>query len=368
MKTTINRAALTQALKTCAGVADNKVPSPNLKSVLLRPAPGLIQAIATDLNVTVTIDVPATGTVAPVSMLVPAKRMLEVVSAAPGTEVSLSFDGGSFVEVKSGRWTGQVPTSGNPRDFPKVAECKSGLRPVPPESLQAVLKGCLPSVCKDETRFHLNGVLISAAAGVVRGVATDGHRLAKIERSCEHEWRPVIVPSKACRVIESVLDGAESLNVGVEDRWMFLRIGWLTIVSKLVDAQYPTWQQVVPQDHDNTATFDRTNLTESIERAKVALAGVDIPIVSLAINGDAKISARTSEGFTSDDLIDVEREGSDIGVAAAPAYLLDALRVLAGERVTLRCKGALDPLIFHPAGPKPTPDRGDLVVVMPMRT
>lgn len=368
MKITASRAAMVSALKTAAGVADQKTPNPILRSVVLRPGHGVLHVTAMDLNVTVTVNVEATiaGDRAP--FLVPAKRILELVANAPGTDVTLEHDGGSSVEVRAGRWKGQVPTNGNPRDFPAMAEPNDVMWPVSPESMRTVLKSCLPSICEDETRFHLNGIALVATGGVLRGISTDGHRMAKIERSCDHEWRPVILPAKACKVVMAALDGAEELMVSVEKQRMFARIGWMTIAAKLVDAQFPPWEHIVAQSkRTSTVTFDRSAFAESLDRAKVALGNVEAPKVHLEINGVAKITARTTEGFSSDDIVDVEREGKEVDVAADPNYLSEALRVLGGERVSLTCGDELDPLLFHPDGVPPAVSGGDFVLVLPMR-
>lgn len=365
----MNRAALVSALKTCASVADPKSPSAFCKSVLLRAGKKSVEAIATDLNLTVRIDVPATGIEKPTSVVVPAARMLEVVNAAPGQEVSIEFEGGSAIEVKAGRWRGQVPLGGNPREFPGIPEHDAAFQSVPTSALADVIKGCKASICEDETRFHLCGIFLGAGNGVLHGVSTDGHRLTRMERPCAATWAPVIVPTKALKVLGETVDGADDVEILVEKSRMFVKAGWALLVIRLVDAAYPPWQQVVPaKPPKNAATFERAEMLSALDRARVAFGNAEIKHVHVDINGEARLTSQSTDGFYSSDEIDVDREGGEIATAANVKYLADALRVVGGERAVLRQGGPLEPIVIHAGeGPVPTIESGSFVMVLPAR-
>lgn len=364
MKITINRAALVAALKLAAQAADTKSTMPQLKCVLLRVDGKRLTVAATDLNVSVTTAVPCAGDAAGVA-LVGATPLLKVAERMAGDEVTLTAADANLV-IASGRSKATEPTL-PARDFPKVREPQHSTSEIDAAALRTVIEACLPATCTDETRFHLNGVLLHFMGDRVRGAATDGHRLHL--RTATHATalktsHGVIVPRRGLGLVLKLLDGAATVRVGIEGSHMFVVTDRATLAVKLIDAQFPPVEQVIPKSA-RAATLDAAALVEALRR--VSLAATEARGVGLDSKGSELHVSATDGDRSASDVIDVEAGPGTIAHGAAAHYLIEAVQSLGCEQIDVHVQGKLDPLIFAAAGAAPTFDAGNLAVVMPMR-
>ncbi len=227
-----------------------------------------------------------------------------------------------------------------------------------------MIERTLFSVCNDETRFHLNGVFFESDGSKSRMVSTDGHRLSKVERTIANGPKlsaGVIIPKKGLLEIRKVLDAGPSCKLAIKTPHLFLVQDDIAIAVKLIDAQFPPYEQVVPKDHKRVVTVDRVRLIDALRRAQ---------LMSSETRG-VKLAA-TKEGITitsdNPDLGEVREEmeaeytGEPIAIGFNPKYVVELLTQMASEQVTISLGGELDPGLFKPL-------TGDdyLGVVMPMR-
>src|SRR6187549_1677103 len=241
-----------RGLRLAQGIADRKSTMPMLANVLLRTqGKNQLLVAATDLNVSLTAELKSTNA-SEGGITLGAKNLHELIANAPGDEITLKKADNHWAEIKSGKVTYRIV--GMPdRDFPKVPDHREATYATLESAvLREMIERTLFSVCNDETRFHLNGVLFESNGSKARMVSTDGHRLSKVERTLPggpQLTAGVIIPKKGVLEIKRVLDGASSCKLAVKTPYVFLQADDLVLAVKLIDAQFPPYEQVVPKDH-----------------------------------------------------------------------------------------------------------------------
>jgi DNA polymerase III subunit beta len=363
MEFRINKTEFLRGLRFAQSIADRKSTMPMLANVLLRTqGKSQLLVAATDLNVSLTAELKSTNAQEG-AFTVGAKNLFEIISSAPGDEIALRKADNHWAEIRSAKVNYRVVGMAD-RDFPKVPEHREATF-VEIESgiLREMIERTLFSVCNDETRFHLNGVLFEANGELSRMVSTDGHRLSKVERrlSCPKLTTGVIIPKKGLLEMRRLLESGETCKVAVKTPHLFLSQGDISLAVKLIDAQFPPYEQVVPKDPKRTVTIDRIRLIDALRRAQ--LMSSETRGVKIAI--DAGVLTVTSDN---PDLGEVREEiegdykGDRISIGFNPKYVVELLSQMNSDQVTLGLSGELDPGLFRPLS-----NDDYLGVVMPMR-
>jgi DNA polymerase-3 subunit beta len=364
MEFKIDKATLLAALRRAAGVADAKSTMPILGMACLRVTDAQLTVVGTDLNLTTLTTLTVIGA-KPGGLCVKAKALLDIVANLPGNEASIKKVENNWCEVKAGKVAYKVV--GVPdRDFPKVpdhrevtfVEWAAG-------DLAAMLDRTLFSVCNDETRFHLNGVLLELTGKAARAVSTDGHRLSKADRRLDTKItlsQGVIVPKKGAQEVKKMLDGGKAVELAVKTPYLFVRRDSALLAVKLIDAQFPPYDQVIPKDHKRRAVVDAALLKDAVKRC--ALMASETRGLRMTFQGPT-LTLRTEDPDVGEvvEELDCEFTGEPITVGVNPKYVEDLLPQVGDGAVVIELKAELDPIAFKPAD---DPD-GFVGVVMPMR-
>ena len=245
-----------------------------LANVLLRTqGKGQLLVAATDLNVSLTAELKSQNAHEG-GLTLAAKNLYELIANAPGEDVTLKKADNHWAEIRSGKVT--YRNVGMPdRDFPRIPDHReASYATVESAVLREMIERTLFSVCNDETRFHLNGVYFESDGSNVRMVSTDGHRLSKVERTIPNGPKlsaGVIIPKKGLLEIKKVLEAGPSCKLAIKTPHLFLVHEDTAIAVKLIDAQFPPYEQVVPKDHKKVITVDRVRLIDALRRAQLAL-------------------------------------------------------------------------------------------------
>lgn len=329
MKITINRVALTRALKLAASTAEPKSPQPMLACVHLRAAGSAVHLTATDLTVSTTTKLGA-AVAEGGGVVVDARAILDRVGSLAGDDVTIARDGSS-IDVGSGRARFKVPCLPD-RDFPKVIEAPGGWSAHDAASIVGAFSAALPAVCTDTTRFHLGGVFVDGA----HFVATDGHRLIA-HRIADSLGGKRIVPTKGVAQVIKVIGGAESCDLAWSDGAVFVRAGDVTIAVKLIDAQFPLWEQAVPTK-GRIVAVDRGELVGVIDRARKVAGDSDAVVLSFSsARAEIGVSARHADRGEYDDAIAMAGAwtGADLEMNFNARYVADVLATSGSDRCEL---------------------------------
>jgi DNA polymerase-3 subunit beta len=372
---------LEKLLARCQGVADKKSTMPVLANVLLSAEGSSLTVAATDLYLTISGSMEA-EIKRPGSVALPARDVHDRVKAMPDGPIKITVTNGSATTLQAVGSARRYTVHGLPgSDFPQLPEpaVDAATIEISVSMLQKLVKRTIFSISSDETRPHLNSALFECRAskggtpGIVRMVTTDGHRLSKMQLPVENlgAETTMLVPHKAMqelrKLFDDVLDNRDTAMVAITQTGpnAFFKLGGVRFSVKLIDAQFPPYDQVIPSTSERIVTAGRTAFMDALKA--VSLAASDRTYgVKLAIAPNAlRISSESPESGNGFDEIPVDYDGPEISVGFNAQYLQHVLAAMDVEdEVTIGLSGELDPAVLRPAGEG---SEDFVAVVMPMR-
>ncbi len=371
MKVTVERAALLRSLGHVHRVVERRTTIPILSNVLLRARDGGLQLKATDLDIEVTETIPAEVTTAG-STTVPAHVIYDIVRKLPeGAQVSLEIAGdGGQMQIRSGRsrFMLQALPEG---DFPDLAAGDLPHRfALPAGDLKRLIDKTQFAISTEETRYYLNGIFfntLDAGNGpVLRAVATDGHRLARVEMPAPQgaQGMPgVIVPRKAVAEIQKLVEnGEEAIDIELSSAKVRLTFGGVVLTSKLIDGTFPDYQRVIPQGNDKQLVVERADFAKAVDRVST-ISSERGRAVKLALNeGRLTLSVNNPDSGSATEEIEVDYDAPALDIGFNARYLLDITSQLDGDTALFKLADPGSPTLIQDRDGAPA-----LYVLMPMR-
>ena len=371
MKLAIERAALLRSLSHVQNVVERRTTIPILSNVMLRAHDESLHLTATDMDLSMAasevgrIETPGATTVA-------AHTLFEIVRKLPdGAEVVLEqAPDASELSLRAARSVFTLPAL--PADeFPAMDLDELDVRfAIPAADLRRLVDKTRFAISTEETRYYLNGIHLHAAgsgpAAVLRGVATDGHRLAKIELALPagaDAMPSIIVPRKTVAELRKLVDTVEGdVQVAVSPTRIQFILERAVLVSRLIDGTFPDYERVIPVGNEKiahlatkafAAAVDRVS-TISTERARAVKLRFD--------DGRLTSSAVSTEAGRAEEEIDAEYASEALEIGFNSRYILDMLAEVEGDTVRMEMANPAAPtLVQDPA------DTSTVYVLMPMR-
>ncbi|MGH9894521.1 MAG: DNA polymerase III subunit beta, partial [bacterium] len=241
MKNCFDRDELLHPLQSLIGVVDRQQSMPILGHVLIDSLASSVTLVATDAEVELSIEIPHRAEEPPWAFTVPGRMLYEICRSLPGgASVEISVSEGQAT-VRSGRGRFSLMSFAAP-DFPRIGMCPERARlSVASGDLKTLLEETHVAMAVQDVRYYLNGMLLERHARGLRGVATDGHRLAIRDIDLPQEGQEpvaVIVPRKAVTELLRVLPGgSDEVQLVIGETHLQVRVGALTLTSKLVDGR-----------------------------------------------------------------------------------------------------------------------------------
>lgn len=368
MKLSISRDALLKPLQAVMGVVERKQTMPILANVLLDALDDGLKVTATDLEVELVAKGTAEQVEVPGDITVPGRKLLDIARALPsGAMLDIQLQGDRLT-VKAGRSRFVLSTL-PAAEFPLVDDVEvAGRLELPQTALAELLSRTQFSMAQQDVRYYLNGLMLETGQGQLRGVATDGHRLAMCDISVENQdVKPgqVILPRKGVIELSRLLgnEGQVVLAIGVNHVQAVL--GDIRFTSKLIDGRFPEYERVIPTQGITTLTAAREVLRSALQRAAI-LSNEKYRGVRLGLGKDTlKVQANNPEQEEAQDEIEVQYDGAAMEIGFNVTYLLDALGVLGGETVEIDFVDASSSCLIR--DPEDDTARNAKYVVMPMR-
>lgn len=366
MHITIERTHLAKAVAHVQSVTEKRNTIPILGNVLLEADQGQLRLTATDMDVSMIEMVPCNVTVSGATT-VPAGLFHEILGKLPeGLEIELALDGETGrLRLRAGRSDFSLATL--PReDFPVVAtESMPTEFQIKGAEFGALIDKTRFAISKEGTRYYLTGIYLHAAEGAFIGVATDGHRLAKVELGAprgSEQLDGVIIPAKTIAEIRKLVDGDDLLEIGISDTKIQVAAGNVQLISKLIDGTYPDYQQVIPTGNDKTLIVDRDAFMAAVDRVSIVAADRTRAVKIAVQAGAVTIQANSAESGTATEHVEGDYDGAPMDIGFNARYLLDILRELKGDTTRFQFAEASKPTLVS----DPT-DATALYVLMPMR-
>ncbi len=371
MKLTIKKEEILKGLQRIQGVVEKKNTMPILANMLLTAKKDGVEIVATDLEIGLrgryAAEVAQPGAVA-----VSAKKMYEIVRELPSEEVELTVEENNWVRILSGH--SQFKLVGLPPDeypaLPDVAE--DGMIAIDGDLLKTMIRKTLYSVGENDARYVLNGLFVQmtpAKGGLsLRMVGTDGHRLSMIDRVIEtknQKEESVIIPRKAMMELRRLLEEdapQTGLQIGFSKNHALFKRDDLVMVSKLIDGNYPNYQQVVPAKSTKQIAVSKDLLLHAVKRVSI-LSKEKTNAVKLQLDKDLlTLSTNNPEVGEASEELAVDYAGEAIAIGFNSRYLQDVLSSMDQETIGLALNDPLSPCLVTEAG-----DEHYKCVVMPMR-
>ena len=366
---------LLRLVSRCQGVADKKSAMPVLANVLLAAEGNALRVSATDLYLSVhgqaNADVSKAGSVA-----VPAKDLLERIKAMPDGPVQITAKDGAQTILKAVGSPRRYTLHGMPgSDFPalpKPAADAPSLE-LPVDLLALLIARTHFSISTDETRAHVNSALFEWSGDRVRMVTTDGHRLSKMEATVAgtEATATMLVPLKAIAELRRLADEAraekEASTVAISQSGpnAFFRLAGTQFSVKLVDAQFPPYQQVIPALTDRSVRAPRASFADALRAVSLAASDRTGGVKLALAEGTLRITSESPESGNGFDEIGVEYSGPELTIGFNARYFLDILGGLEDDEIVLGISGELDPAVLRPG--VESSQQSYVAVVMPMR-
>ena len=376
MKLSIERVALLRSLAHVQNVVERRTTIPIISNVKLDARGEELTLTATDMDLSIQAHEPAhierSG-----ETTVNAHTLFDIVRKLPdGSEVALTLaepregGGGTELTVNAGRSVFNLPCL--PADeFPAMEIEDLGVRfEIPVADLKRLVDKTKFAVSTEETRYYLNGVHIHAqregATSTLRGVATDGHRLARIDvalpAGAEH-IPAIIVPRKTVGEIRKLIDDLDGhVTVGVSERRIQFLLERTVLVSRLIDGTFPDYERVIPSGNDRIARLEAKSFADAVDRVATISTERARAVKLLFSEEGVVISAVSTEAGRAIDEIDAAFEGERLEIGFNARYVLDILAEVDGDEVTLEMSNPAAPTLV-----RDTEDSSTLYVLMPMR-
>ena len=352
MRFTISREKLQEGLAAVTAAVPAKTTLPVLSNLLVETTERGIRLSATDLDIAVSTEVSA-DVETPGSITIPAKKLSEIARELPPSPVKVSASGEQRVTIECGR--SRFKLLGLPRDefpsFPTVRfneswRVKSG-------ELQKLISQVAFAVSTEESRPILNGVLWELREDRMRMVATNGHRLSKMEVPVESSSAPpgdLIVPPKALEQIKRLFPAEEELEIARGENHLGFRSPFTSVFTRLVEGPYPNYEQVIPKDNDRFCLCDKAALTSALKRMSV-IASDQTHRIKMSFNtGMLKFSVTTPDLGEASDELPVNYNGDQLDIGFNATYLLEILRYMPTEQVRLTFKAPERAATIEPEG------------------
>ena len=373
MKFSIAKPEFQRGLARIQTIVEKRTTMPILSNVLLEAkssrGASQLDLAATDLEVgirsTHACEVAKAG-----GVTVSAKKLFEIVRELPEEPIRVEVSDNAYLTLRCAR--AEFSLAGT------TAEEYPTLPAIAPErtvTVQAAVLGdmierTMYAASSDETRYNLNGVFFErlADSGKLRMVATDGHRLARVDRTLgtqlEGLERGVIIPRKGLAELKRLVDEeeADEVELGFEGNSGLARRGGVTLVMRLIDGEFPNYRQVIPADTQHHLVLPAEPLQHALRRVSLMSAERSRAIKFELTEGRLSLSSNSPDVGEAREELDVDYAGTPLAIAFNARYLIDAVGASGGKEVRISLRDALSPALLAP-----TDDDDALSVVMPMR-
>jgi DNA polymerase-3 subunit beta len=371
MEFTVNKADLVRELSLSQGVVEKKTTIPILSNILLEARGDRLYLTATDLELGLRTSCPAkvktegAGTI-------PARKLLDYVRLLPDAEVTVKFGENNWANFTCGRSRTRI--AGMSREsFPELPAMPETIAELPVKQLSAMIARTMFAISMEESRFTLNGALLLLAEKTMTMVATDGHRLAYVQRPNDTALAGTIaykalVPRKAMGEITKLADEAladAKAKFGGDDNHLFFEFGQRLLITRKLTGNFPDYERVLPQDNIHIARLSKDEIKGAIERVAQFADERSRAIRVQFTTGEVKVFCSALETGESEESVTSDYSGPDLEIGFNAQYLMEFLRAVPQEQVAFGLKDQKSAGELQPVGADAQEQYR--YVVMPMR-
>jgi DNA polymerase-3 subunit beta len=366
MKLSIPRDTFLAALQVVGRAVSSRAAIPSLGGVKLTAASGQLTLSATDTELGLTMTVSELAIESDGTLLLPGRLLGDVVRNLPSGEVNLALrpEQGD-VELTAGSARFHLRTL-SAEDFPRLPEIEGELAKLPAEPLAATIDLVARAASRDEVRPILTGVLLQAESGTLTMVATDSYRLSVKHTELERALPEPIeanVPARALRELARIIaqEGPDDVSISLARNQAVFQAGSVVLFSRLIEGQFPSWRQLIPESFEHEVRLPRGELVEVARRVS-QLAQRNAPLRFAFAEGELTVAAETPEVGDASEALPAPYSGEPLEIAFNPQFLIEGLESVEGDELAIKLSSPLRPGLLQPVG------RDDFsYLVMPIR-
>ena len=373
MQFEVTKQVLLKAIASVNGAVEKKNTIPVLQNIKIEAQKNsqgvdVVLLIATDMDILVTsnfeADMKKGGTTT-----VPSQMFFDIVRKIPDSaQIMISQESPTILQIKSGKSKYSLPCI-DAAEFPNLSEGELGEEvEVEAEKFAKMIDKTRFAISNDETRYYLNGLYLQAMATQgsdfeLRTVATDGHRLALSLLVSDKFKTPfgVILPKKSVAEIRRVIDGVKSVKLAVSRVKIKITTDQTTIISKLIDGEFPDYDKVLPKNNTQIALINKKIFFDCVDRVSTVATDKHRSVKLVVENGKMNLQVSTNDGSFAYEELDVNYSGERIETGFNSRYLLDIIGQIDKEELLMRFKDSVSPAIIE------AKEMNSVFVIMPVR-
>jgi DNA polymerase-3 subunit beta len=366
MKLSLSRDILLSALQIVGRAVSTRSTLPSLGGVQLEAAGDALTLRATDMELGLSMQVSDATVESDGTVLLPGRLLGDVVRSLPPGDVTLALRAEQRdVEITASAARFHLRTLPT-EDFPKLPDLAVDAATLPAPPLAATIDRVARAASRDEVRPILTGVLFQAEGSTLTMVATDSYRLSVKHTDLESQLPAAIeanVPARALRELARIVghEGADEVAMSLARNQAVFRTGGVVLSSRLIEGQFPSWRQLIPESFEHEVKLPRDELLEVARRIS-QLAQRNAPLRFAFAEGELTIAAETPEVGDASEAIPAPYSGEALEIAFNPQFLIEGIESVDGDQLVMKLSSPLRPGLLEPV------DREDFsYLVMPIR-
>jgi len=363
MKVNVKKDALLKALQKVSNIIGSRTTLPVLANVLLEAGEGKLTLTTTDLELRIITSIEA-EVEAPGVTTLPAKRLLGLVSKFKGENMLMESNEKHHTQISCG--TANFMMLGlTPEDFPVPVEFQANRSLKMKQSdFSRILERISYAVSMDDSRKVLQGILLSVKEGNMTAVATDGKRLALVEKLLDDAGEgsdgDVIITLKVANEVKRVLEKEGDVIMEIGEKQAVFKLNDTVIYSKLIEGNYPNYRQVIPSGFNKKISVPTSDFVDALEIVSVPLYDASSSYVKTTFTQNKLVFEANSNVGEGKEYINIEYAEDDITLSFNPQLLSDPFKHIGVDNVMVKINDAFSPIALESGD-------GFLYVIMPMR-
>ena len=340
LEITVSRAELLRELTAAQSVVERKTTIPILSNFLFEATQegdgGRLTITATDLDQSLRTSC-AAKVKKPGACTIPARKLYDYIRLLPEGEISIKLMDNHWVQIRAGRSNTKMVGMAR-ANFPQVAEFPAtGGTKISVPSLKNMVSKTIFAISNEESRYTLNGALLVLKAESMAMVATDGHRLAHVEKLGEvlegiTGEKKTLIPRKALSELNSLLGSVDEKTTTMEfaddDSTLFFKVGGRVLTSRKLTGQFPNYEAVLPRDNNKFVIVRSEDLMAAIQRVAQFADERSGAIKIRLEQNELKLSSQSTDAGESEDTIETPYNYDPLVVGFNSQYLIDFLKAI----------------------------------------
>ncbi len=369
MEIKIGRSELLKGLGVVQSIVERKSTMPILANVLFAATKKTLSITATDLEVGVNATYPA-DVLADGKVTIHARSIYDIVRELPEDTVHIKVKDSNWVEIRCGKSNFRI-VGLSPEEFPSLPTRGNGAtQRVEAKVVREMIDKCDFAMSSDETRYNLNGVYTDFSGGengaTLLMVATDGHRLSIVTREAGSKWefpKGGIVPRKGVTELRRLTDGGDTpVDLWIDQKHLIAYRENMTLVVRLIDGQFPPYEQVVPKKAKRTISVNRQDLIHALKRVSVLSTDRARGVKFAVSPNNLDILASNPDLGDAREELAATYKGDAFEIGFNARYFIDALSAIDDDQAVLQLGDDTAPCVLRSEF-----DQGFTHVIMPMR-